>query len=97
VVLVFVVVVQKTLKNLEEAKHEAPPKPESHPAEEHHPPPMGIPLLLVSVVFFLFFFEGFSVLAHYHEPNNLGMLRFATKFISGILLMLYGLSFLHDH
>ncbi len=70
-----------------------------HGAEGHHAPSGGgaAAFSLVVLVFTIFFLENLPSLAHFHEPSGVGVLRLAVKLSSGVMLMLYGLSFHSAH
>jgi heme/copper-type cytochrome/quinol oxidase subunit 2 len=71
---------------------------EEHGAEAHIAPGgAGIPILLIGIAVFIFFSESLSVVANYHEPVGVGLIRLLIKLITGVFLMLYGLSFMHEH
>ena len=76
-------------------------RPTDESALEEHAPaahPGGIvPVLLMLVVACLFLTESLSAMVSYHEPFLLGLPRFLLKMGGGILLMFYGLSFMHEH
>ncbi len=56
-----------------------------------------VPVLLMLAVAFLFLTESLSAMGSYHEPFLLGLPRFVLKIGGGVLLMFYGLSFMHGH
>ena len=68
-------------------------------AEEHHAPltGAGIPVFLIGLVSFIFLTESLSAVAHYHELVRVGLVHLLIKLAAGVLLMLYGLSFIHEH
>ncbi len=55
------------------------------------------PALLMLVVAALFLTESLSAMGSYHESFLLAWPRFLLKMGGGVLLMFYGLSFMHGH
>lgn len=89
---------KKLAEEVEEHHVEEQHPEEQHP-EEHHATPTGrvVPVVLILLVAFIFLTESLSAVAHYHEPVGTGLIHLLIKLATGVLLMFYGLTFMHEH
>ncbi len=77
--------------------HEAQDEHEDHGGHGHHPEASSLDKFLVLTVVAMFIFEQFPSLAHYHEPNSLGFIKFLIKAALGVSLMTYGILGMGEH
>ncbi|MBI5787463.1 MAG: hypothetical protein HZA78_01215 [Candidatus Schekmanbacteria bacterium] len=79
----------------EAAAHAQPPESADHGG--HHPQPTMLDKVLVILVLAMFIMEQNSTLAHYHEPNIWGFIKFLLKAGLGVSLMTYGILGMGEH
>ena len=91
-------------KQLEAHQRERAPEEEGDAAASHeedhghhHPQPTGLDKFLVACVVLMFVFEQFPSLAHFHEANSVGLIKFLLKTGLGVSLMTYGILGMGEH
>lgn len=70
---------------------------DDHGGHGHHPEPSRLDKLLVALVVAMFLFEQVPSLAHFHEANSLGFVKFLLKATLGVALMTYGILGMGEH